>query len=212
MNCLLCHSISTLKSDETFLCPDCGLVFKNPALHLSNEEDLKRYSSHQNNKEDQGYIDFLNKLVIPLAGFLPSQFNALDFGCGPGPTLGLLLSKFGGVVENYDPIFFPRKELLDKKFDVVTSTEVVEHFKNPAEDWALLVDRVKAGGLLAIMTQFINSGIDYKSWWYKNDPTHVVFYQEKTFEFLAAKFGLEVLFDDKKSVIIFRKIKNRGLI
>lgn len=205
MNCLLCQTTSTIKYDDVFLCPNCGLVFKNPSKHYNREEDFKRYATHNNNTEDQGYIAFLNKLLVPLETFLPKKFDALDFGCGPGPALGLLLTTEGRVINNYDPIFFPNQELLNKKYDVVTSTEVVEHFKNPKDDWSLLVDIVKPGGILAIMTLLINSEIDYKSWWYKNDPTHVVFYQEQTLAYLCDKFGLEVLFNDGKSVIIFKK-------
>jgi CTP:phosphocholine cytidylyltransferase-like protein len=64
---------------------------------------------------------------------------------------------------------------------------------------------VRPNGILAIMTLFINAKIDYKSWWYKNDPTHVVFYHEDTFVYLANRFGLEIIFNDKVSIIIFRK-------
>lgn len=205
MNCLLCATESSLFfEDNTFLCKQCGLVFKNPSLHFNSQEDIKRYSSHQNNKNDQGYRDFLNKLVIPLTPLLPSHFSALDFGCGPGPTLSLLLTECGGIVENYDPLFFPNNDVLKKKFEVVTSTEVVEHFKNPKADWAELVRTVNPGGLLGIMTQFLQSEADYSSWWYKKDPTHVVFYQEKTFHYLAEEFNLDILYNDKKSVIIFK--------
>jgi uncharacterized C2H2 Zn-finger protein len=191
--------------NDVFECPNCGLVFKNPLLHLNHVEDFKRYSSHQNDEKDQRYLDFLNKLVTPLLPFLPNQFCALDFGCGPGPALSLILEGHGGVVRNYDPLFFPNTDILNLEFDVVTSSEVVEHFKNPKYDWEQLIARVKSKGLLGIMTQFINPEINYISWWYKNDPTHVVFYQEKTLHYLAKTYHLEILFNDKKSVVIFRK-------
>ncbi|MFA6238359.1 MAG: class I SAM-dependent methyltransferase [Bacteriovorax sp.] len=205
MNCLLCHTHSISNENDAFLCSHCGLVFKNPESHLNAEEDQKRYSCHQNNEFDLGYIDFLNRLVRPLADFLPAHFSALDFGCGPGPVLDSLLRELGGIVENYDPIFAPNGDLLKQDFDVVTSTEVVEHFKNPASDWSQLIGRVRPGGVLGIMTQFFGPGVDYKVWWYKNDPTHVVFYQEKTFQFIADKFKLDILLNDKNSVIIFKK-------
>lgn len=206
MNCLLCHSSTSSFAGDAFKCSHCGLVFKNPRAHLNTEEDLKRYSHHQNNNQDQGYINFLNKVVIPLSSFLPLTFTSIDYGCGPGPTLSLILREKGGLTRDYDPLFYPDKNLLDSKYDVVTSTEVVEHFKDPKKDWEELVSLVKPNGLLGIMTQFLNDDIDYQSWWYKNDPTHVSFYNEKTFDFLANQFNLEIIFTDKNSVIIFRKI------
>lgn len=206
MNCLLCQTNSNVFEADTFMCPECALVFKNPKAFLSTEEDVARYSSHQNISTDQGYLDFLGRLVQPLKSFLPKKFTALDFGCGPGPTLSLLLEEVGGTVENYDPIFFPDAHLLvPETYDVVTSTEVVEHFKTPQQDWEILIGLVKDNGLLAIMTQFYSKEIDYQAWWYKNDPTHIVFYQKETFLYLAETYNLEILYTDNKSITIFKK-------
>ncbi len=206
MNCLLCQSDSNPFEADTFLCPSCSLVFKNPETFLSDDEDVVRYSSHQNISTDQGYLDFLGKLVQPLKPFLAPHFKALDFGCGPGPTLSILLEELGGHVENFDPIFFPDAHLLlPETYDVVTSTEVVEHFKMPQQDWEKLISLVKDNGLLAIMTQVYSKEIDYKSWWYKNDPTHIVFYQKETFHYLANTYHLEILYTDNKSITIFKK-------
>ncbi len=207
MNCLLCHSIVFSFKDIAYQCQNCRLLFKNPNRHLSVEEDLKRYSAHQNNSEDLGYIVFLNRLIDPLKNFLPVSFTAIDFGCGPGPTIAKLLSPLGGEVVNYDPLFFSDESLLRQTFDVVTSTEVVEHFKKPMHDWQTLVQLVKPGGLLGIMTQFFTTEINYENWWYKNDPTHIVFYEQKTFEYIANYFSLDKIYDDQKSIVIFRKRK-----
>ena len=206
MNCLLCHTDSNPFELDTFMCPECHLVFKNPETFNSTEKDIERYSTHNNDSTDQGYLDFLGRFVTPLKPFLPQKFNALDFGCGPGPTLSLLLEEVGGSVENYDPLFFPDGHLLiPESYDVVTSTEVVEHFKTPRHDWETLVDLVKDDGVIAIMTLFYSPEIDFKKWWYKNDHTHIVFYQQKTFEYIANVFNLEILYNDNKSIIIFKK-------
>lgn len=205
MNCLLCSHFAEDFLGVAFKCPHCCLVFKNPVQHLKTEEDVRRYSFHQNNAEDAGYVKFLGKLLEPLEEFLPSAFTSLDFGCGPGPVLSQLLKQKGGEVSSFDPIFYNNVSLLEKKFEIVTATEVVEHFKKPDQDWALLTSLVASGGILGIMTQFLEPNIDYHKWWYKNDPTHVAFYNSKTFEFLEETYGLKRLYEDKLSVIIFRK-------
>ena len=207
MKCLLCTNDSNLFEIDTFLCTECGLVFKNPEKFNCVEKDIKRYSTHNNNNSDQGYLDFLGKFVTPLEKFLLKNFTALDFGCGPGPTLSLLLEKVGGLTLNYDPLFYPDTNLLiPEAYDVVTSTEVVEHFKTPKQDWETLINLVKVDGIVAIMTLFYTPEIDYKKWWYKNDHTHIVFYQQKTFEYIARKFKLEILYNDNKSIIFFKKV------
>lgn len=206
MNCLLCHTDSNQFELDTFLCPECHLVFKNPETFNSTEKDFERYSTHNNDSLDQGYLDFLGRFVTPLKPFLPKKFNGLDFGCGPGPTLSMLLEAVGGSVENYDPLFFPDAHLLiPESYDVVTSTEVVEHFKTPRRDWETMIDLVKDNGVIAIMTLFYSPEIDFKKWWYKNDHTHIVFYQQKTLEYIANEFNLEILYNDNKSIIIFKK-------
>ncbi|MGZ3807401.1 MAG: class I SAM-dependent methyltransferase, partial [Bacteriovorax sp.] len=154
MKCLLCHAESSVFARNALACPHCGLVYKDPAIHLSAEEESKRYAYHQNSGNDKGYIAFLSRLIDPLAHFLPDTFSALDFGCGPGPTMCYLLKERGGRVKNFDPLFFPEKSLLNEKYEVVTSTEVVEHFKTPQKDWEILAALVAPRGLLAVMTQF----------------------------------------------------------
>lgn len=208
MKCLLCHSETSVVMASTFDCSVCKLRFKDPDLFLPSEEESERYRQHNNDSRDIGYRNFLNKLVQPLISFLPSEFTSLDYGCGSGPTVSLLLKDRGGDVYDYDPLFFNDQSLLmKKKYDVVTSTEVVEHFRDPDKDWRVLIDLVKPGGLLGIKTQFLKSGTNYSSWWYKNDPTHVVFYREETFRYLEKTYNLEKLFSDDDSVIIFRKRK-----
>lgn len=209
MNCLLCQTNSSTFESDTFLCPECKLVFKSPENFWSHEQDVARYTTHNNNSSDKGYVDFLAKLLVPLKPLLPKKFTALDFGCGPGPTLSILLEEIGGDVENFDPIFFPDAHLLvPETYDLVTSTEVVEHFKNPKQDWETLVSLVKDDGLLAIMTLLYSKDIDFKSWWYKNDHTHVVFYQAETINYIAELYNLEIIYTDNKSIIIFKKLES----
>jgi len=207
MDCPLCFNESSLFDSNTFSCSNCSLIFKDSILHLSSDEEFIRYGHHQNSSDDQGYLDFLNKLLMPLKTFLPSDFVGIDFGCGPGPTLSSLLEECGGEVSFYDPHFYPDAQTLIPDFyDVVTCTEVVEHFKNPSHDWEILMGLAKEGGLIAIMTQIFNKNLkDYSTWWYKNDPTHVVFYQKESIYYISEKYACDLVYFDEKSVAIFKK-------
>lgn len=207
MQCLLCLQETEASVDNTFDCPQCRLKFKDPKNFLTQEEEFSRYSTHENNPADQGYRDFLSRLLKPLSTFLPQrEFRSLDFGCGPGPTLSLLLKELGATTHNYDLHFFPDAQLIrNQKYDVVTSTEVVEHFTHPKENWQLLAELTADSGLLGIMTQFLKPETNYSSWWYKNDPTHVVFYRPETFDYLASTLNLEKIYTDNNSIVIFRK-------
>ena len=134
MDCLLCHSSLVTQKQDAFECTCCGLVFKNPASFLSSQDDFIRYSQHQNNHQDQGYRDFLNKLIDPLASFLNDSFVSLDYGCGPGPTLSILLKEKGGVVfgaiyilwATYKILFGPLDDPENQKLSGLNKFEVIQ--------------------------------------------------------------------------------------
>lgn len=201
-NCPLCSGIATDFFEQTYSCSNCLLVFKSPDIFISKSEEEARYHYHQNSGGEQGYIDFLNRLATPLKKFIKKDFTFLDYGCGPFSQIAKIIEPDVQTINFYDPLFFPTLE--QKQYDVVTCTEVVEHFQKPAIEWDKLIATVKPNGILGIMTQFYNEEIDYKGWWYKNDPTHVVFYRQATLDYLAKKYQLKILYNDSRSVIIFQ--------
>ena len=88
-------------------CGECGLVFVDPRTLPPADEERARYETHDNNPEDQGYRDFLDRLAIPLAKRLAPGASGLDFGSGPGPTLSVMLTERGFPTETWDPFFAP---------------------------------------------------------------------------------------------------------
>jgi hypothetical protein len=84
-------------------------------------------------------------------------------------------------------------------------TEVIEHLRDPKFELERLVSMLNPNGFLSIMTSFYNESIDFKTWWYKNDFTHIAFYSHQTFEYIAKRFNLELFYYDHKSVVIFKK-------
>jgi hypothetical protein len=195
--CPLCglRSVQLFSKDrrrEYLRCPSCSLIFVPARLHLSLQEQKSRYDLHRNDPEEPGYRAFLSRLVGPLVERLTPGSVGLDFGSGPGPTLSLLLKDRGFTVQNYDPFYAPDSSLLKSRYDFVACSETVEHFCAPATDWELLFSLVKDGGVAAIMTSFVPTGQkDFAGWRYKDDPTHVAFYSEETFFWIAEKFGAE---------------------
>ena len=202
-SCFLCGSSSHNFFEKTYKCSRCFFIFKTEELFLSKEDEEARYRFHQNKENDQGYKDFLNRLVVPLKTFLKKENSFLDYGCGSYSQLSKLVEDHVATTDFYAPLFFPNQNNVTQ-YDIVACTEVVEHFKNPLENWKKLIKTVKPQGILAVMTQFYDETIDYKTWWYKNDPTHIGFYSEETFEYLAEKFHIKILYNDHRSVIIFR--------
>lgn len=194
------------RSRRYFSCPACELVFADPASHLSPEAERAEYDLHENDPGDERYRAFLGRLADPLLARLEPGMHGLDYGCGPGPTLSVMLAGQGMVMDDYDPIYAADARLLQRRYDFVTSTEVIEHFRHPAAAWHTLASLVRPGGWLGIMTLLAPSGAEtFSQWWYKNDPTHVSFYTVATFDWLAESMGFAVeKLDDR--VLLMQRI------
>lgn len=173
--------------------------------HLTAEEEKKRYSFHQNNADDKGYVSFLSRAIEPTISFLKDGMHGLDYGCGPNPVLANIVTSKGFKCDFYDPFFFPECKM-DCKFDFIFATECFEHFFWPNKDIEQICKILKKDGILSIMTELWNSNGDFDSWYYKNDPTHVCFYSENTISYICENFLFEKIYSDNKRVIILKKI------
>lgn len=183
-------------------CPCCHLVFVPAAEHLSFEQEAAQYAHHQNALEDAGYRRFLARIAEAVLARAPGT-TGIDVGCGPAPLLARMLGEHGIAMQVYDPFFAPDTAVLAARYHVVTASEVVEHFRAPAAGFAQLFALARPGGLVAVMTKRVRDQAAFARWHYILDPTHVAFYSEATFAWLAARYGahLEVAGAD---VVVFR--------
>lgn len=170
-------------------CPVCEARFLVPSQRPTLAQEYAYYIQHENDSHDPGYRKFLFKLAGPLMARLGRPSRGLDYGCGPGPALAAMLREAGHAVALYDPFFHPDPAPLNCTYDFLTCTEAVEHFHEPAAEFDRLRALVRPGGWLALMTCFQNDDARFADWHYRRDPTHVVFYREATFHWLAARWG-----------------------
>jgi len=184
-------------------CFRCHLVFVPRAHHLSPERERAHYDSHENSPDDPAYRRFLARLEEPLAERLGSAALGLDFGCGPGPTLSVMLEERGHRVALYDRYFAPDTSVLAERYDFITATEVIEHLANPGEVLDQLWLQLVSGGWLGLMTALLE-GVDFPRWYYKNDPTHISFFARETFLWLGRRWGVMPEFP-ASGVILFQK-------
>lgn len=210
MLCTLCSQPSNPfcedRKRQYFRCTSCDLIFADPDARLNQEEEKSIYGFHTNDPDDARYRDFLSQLSIPLLEKIRSGMHGLDFGSGPGPTLNLMLEEQGMTMSIYDIYYAPDHGQLERQYDFVTCSEVVEHFGEPGKSWPELVTLVQPGGWLGVMTWLFikDSAEDFQRWGYKGDPTHVSFYTPSTMQWLAEHFelSLEIVSD---RVMLFRK-------
>lgn len=177
-------------------------TFMDAAFLPGREEEWKRYEQHENDPDDPGYRRFLSRAAAPLIRRLQSGQKGLDFGCGPAPAMARLMEEAGHAVSLYDPFFFPDQTGLNRCYDFVTCTEVVEHFHRPREAFLQLDGLVRPGGYLAVTTCFQTDDEKFLHWHYRRDSTHVVFYRERTFHVLARQMGWRWEIPEKDVVLM----------
>lgn len=185
-------------------CPSCLLTFLQPDQRPAPEAERAEYDLHENDPADPGYRAFLSRCTDPLLARLRHGAEGLDFGCGPGPTVSVMLEERGFAVRDYDPFFRPDPVALQRDYDFIVCTEVVEHFHDPAREFALLDRLLRPGGWLALMTGLLVDDEGFADWRYIRENSHVTFYRRETMHWIAARFGWTADYP-ARDVTLFRK-------
>lgn len=185
-------------------CADCNLVFVPASFHLDAVAEKAIYDQHENDPGDAGYRRFLMRLTHRLLQRLPPQSTGLDFGCGPGPALAAMLREAGHSVALYDKFYFPDATVLQQQYDFICATEVLEHLPDPRAVLDSLFACLRPGGWLGVMTKRARDQAAFARWHYILDPTHICFFSDHTFGWIATHWGarLEMLGDD---VVLLQK-------
>jgi hypothetical protein len=179
-------------------------VFVPSKYFLSAKDEKARYDLHQNNTSNKGYKQFLMQLLKPMLQYLKPGDKGLDFGSGPEPVLEDLFKVHDFNVKLYDPFYANNPQVLNREYNFISATEVAEHLYYPARVFQQLHKMLSSSGVMGLMTKFLPAKDAFSSWWYKNDPTHVCFYSEATFDWIAQELILDVEYCEG-DVIIFRK-------
>ena len=188
--CPLCQHIGTPFEDGAFLqCPECLGLFRPPDAWPSAHEEKARYEEHNNDVHDKRYQTFVSPIVDAVRHHHGPQDAGLDFGSGTAPVIAHVLGQEGYNVACYDPFFAPYPALLDKTYDYIVCCEVIEHFHDPAAEFARLRRLLRSGGRLYCMTMLHDDGIDFQNWHYRRDPTHVFIYRRETLRWIGARYG-----------------------
>lgn len=211
MICPLCNSPGSLpfcrdRRRPYRRCEECRLVFVPVAHHLCPAAERAEYDLHRNNPDDAGYRNFLARLSRPLCDRLPAGARGLDFGSGPGPTLSLMLAEAGYEMAVYDPFYAPQQEVLQNRYDFISCSEVVEHFRYPGREFATLWGLLSPGGWLGIMTKLVIDRQAFARWHYKNDPTHISFFSRETFSFLAEQLPAQLEYVGSDVILLHKPL------
>jgi SAM-dependent methyltransferase len=208
MKCPLCHHSSEVfylhRHKHYYFCTNCFSISLCEHHRLEPEHEKQHYTHHKNNVEDLNYQQFVSPITSQIKKDFDKLSKGLDFGCGTGPVIQHILHKEGYKIDLYDHYFYPNTEIFDKKYDFIVASEVVEHFYHPDQEFSRLHQMLKPGGKLYIMTELFSEKKCFDAWYYKNDPTHVFFYNKKTMQWISNKFGFHQV-ENNKRLTVFTK-------
>lgn len=200
------HPFTSLRFGTYDCCAACEFISKRAEDHVTEMEALETYSLHENTLEDPRYVSYFKAFIdAAVEPFTPSKAHGFDFGSGPQPVLASVLSRdYGYPMSHYDYFFSPEKTYIDKKFGLITATEVVEHIEDPISLFEFFKEHLEEHGILAIMTTFHPNNLDrFNNWHYMRDKTHISFFTPATLRYIAKRVGLKELYTDNRRYMTF---------
>lgn len=216
--CVFCESDSldplTVRLRTYYACRSCGGIFLDRGQLLDPAAEKARYEKHENSLRNEGYRTYLEnfmRTVLDFSAGTPavSGYSVFDYGSGPEPALVELFRENGYEARGFDPYFAPDTPVFPGGASVVTALEVVEHFADPPGDFDRMAACARPGGLVAVRTQLLPAVPDirafFAAWWYREDPTHISFYAEKTLRLVAERAGLLPVGAAGQGVHFFKK-------
>lgn len=190
MRCTLCGTALVQHIDSIYHdCTVCLALVMDAASVPGPEDELRHYHTHHNDVHDPRYRRFTSPITGHVLTHFTAQHTGLDYGCGPGPVISTVLREHGYRIVQYDPFFCSSQQPFNETYDYIVCCEVIEHFHRPAEEFARLRSMLRPGGHLICMSSLYHEGIDFATWRYRRDPTHVLILREGTVGYITEHFG-----------------------
>lgn len=204
MECPLCYrstSIQQQLSPQFYSCNTCGTIFRDSSYYLTPEKEKERYLQHNNDVEDTNYQAFVTPIIDEVCRSFDLPSEGLDFGAGTGPVITKILTNKGYGMHLWDPFFHFDESVLKKHYDFIACCETMEHFHKPSKEFKLMKNLLRPGGKLCCMSELFTTDISFDDWYYKNDPTHVIFYSEKNLKWIKEKVGFSEVRIDGRLIV-----------
>ena len=73
------------------------------------------------------------------------------------------------------------------------------------EEFDKINDLLDNNSWFGVMTTFLPKDDLFDNWYYRRDPTHVVFYKKETFQYIAFQRNWHVFFPSENVVLFYKK-------
>lgn len=150
-------------------CPDCDLVYANPAPPIEELEVAYRHAGYESGSEARWAAATYARILPEVLARVPSRCAALDVGAGDGAFLRHLVDagfeSVSGVEPSRAPIaaadpvvrplitegLFRGIDYEPSSFDLVTCFQTIEHLHDPGESCREMAELLRRGGALYLV-------------------------------------------------------------
>ena len=215
MNCKICNSNTSFLFNALILkkydvkyyqCNSCNFIQTEGVYWL---EEAYRNAI---NDSDTGIIarnERFRKVVSVLLSFvLDKNGKFLDYAGGYGiftrmmRDVGFDYYWLDEFAENRLAIGFEHKK--GTVYEAITAFELFEHLDNPIEK---VEDMLSFSDTIIFSTELVPDTAPSKDWWYFAfaHAQHIAFYNKKTLEFIARKYGLNLVSNGRNFHVLTRR-------
>lgn len=178
-------------------CQTCGFLFTALTDRWSPEDFRRHIYNDDYVRYDPGYADERPQsnatMLTNLFGNHRQSISVLDFGGGNGATVDLLKANGFRDALCYDPISRPQEALPDRRFDLVTCFEVLEHANDPMDVVRRLAALTDGMVLFSTLLQPADIETQRLRWWYAAPRNgHISLFSRKSLALAWQAVGLSL--------------------
>ena len=214
-SCLVCngskiHPLRGYEIHDLSKCSDCGFVFMRKIPTSAELESYYSVYAYENEKEMSEPTRVSLESLVKGFDLYRQNNRILDVGCGEGWILEVAKKNGWDVygteysaraieiceakgIKMYKGVLKP-EEMQANEFDVIVSSETIEHINNPREDFSNICKLLRKGGLLYVATPNFNAYLRYmlkEKYYIIQYPGHLSYYTKKTLHNLLRTCGLK---------------------
>lgn len=177
-----------------YQCPNCDVIFGdlrflNLDLSIIAEDYTDLYSFYNEGDTSKYILHIFNLLNYK------NDRSYLDYACGKWNNTINILEKLNYTIHGYDKyVHSGQQNILNdisgKKFDVIYSSNYIEHVIDPINDLAILVDHLNDNGQLL----FITGCFEYR---HESSHYHTYFFLGRSINILCQKLGIKLILSEK---------------